>query len=106
MLRSWNKKNIPGFRCSSNNLVAFELRGPTSVLVNTCLGPGSKCKCGAIASAGGWEYTVGVSAFHALKDIVFSVLELSSYSGVRREKEEMEGRTVGGYCILLRTGGG
>lgn len=32
-LKSWNRKNIPGFRCSSCNLVAFADNGPTSARV-------------------------------------------------------------------------
>ena len=38
MERSWKRKKIPGFRCSSFNRAAFAERGPTSVRVYECRG--------------------------------------------------------------------
>lgn len=39
--RSWNKKKIPGFRCSSNRRHAFAESGPTNVRVYVCRGSGT-----------------------------------------------------------------
>jgi hypothetical protein len=38
--RSWNRKKIPGLRCSSESFDAFAQSGPTNVLVYVCLGRG------------------------------------------------------------------
>ena len=38
MERSWNRKKIPGLRCSSFNRAAFAESGPTSVRVYECRG--------------------------------------------------------------------
>ena len=51
--KSWNRKNIPGFRCSSFNLQAFADNGPTSVRVNVCRALGGLVDDGGCAGDGG-----------------------------------------------------
>jgi hypothetical protein len=54
--KSWNRKKIPGFRCSSSRRQPFAERGPTSVRVYVCLGRGA---AEAMACEGAGELGAG-----------------------------------------------
>lgn len=52
--KSWNRKKIPGFRCSSKRRHALAESGPTNVRVYVCRGSGGTA-AGVTSTEGGGE---------------------------------------------------